>query len=109
LDLPPAKKELNKVWNSDITLAKCVHEVAYFKDLVLWCTNKFDTNKRIIQMQRKPPISLSPSFFKRMSRLPNPTMLFKNEEADKFLKDHQGEVELLDNYLTNLRIDNVST
>jgi hypothetical protein len=36
-------------------------------------------------------------------------MLFKNEEADKFLKEHQGGAELLENYLTSPRIDNNST
>jgi hypothetical protein len=35
-------------------------------------------------------------------------MLFKNEEVNDFLKEHQGGAELLKNYLTNLRIDNNS-
>jgi hypothetical protein len=66
LALPLVEKELNKVWSSSITLVGCVPEVEDFKELVLWCTDKFDTERRIIQIQGKPPISLSPSVFRRM-------------------------------------------
>jgi hypothetical protein len=64
--LPPTEKKTNQVWTSGIALAGCVPEVTDFKELVLWCVDKFDTEKRIIQVQGKQPISLAPSVFTRM-------------------------------------------
>jgi hypothetical protein len=66
LSLPPEEKELNKVWSSGIALVGCIPEVVDFKELVLWCADKFDTERRIIQIQGKPLISLAPSVFRRM-------------------------------------------
>jgi hypothetical protein len=65
-----------------------VSEVADFKELVLLCTKKIDTEGRVIQIQGKPSISLAPLVFKRMLRLTDPTLTFKNVEVDDFLKDH---------------------
>jgi hypothetical protein len=103
--LPHIKKELNKVWNLGIALDGYVPEVENFKELLLWCIDKFDTMRRIIQIQRKLPISLFPSVFKSMLRILDPTMIFRNAEADVFLKEYGGGVELLESYLTSLRID----
>jgi hypothetical protein len=63
--LPLAEKELNKIWSSGIGLNGCVLEVAYFKEMLLWCDNKFDKNRIIIQVQGKLLISLSPSMLIR--------------------------------------------
>jgi hypothetical protein len=84
---------------SGIALAGCVPEVYDFKELISWCIDKFDKNQRIIQLQGESPISLAPSVFKRMLRLPEPTMTFKSVEAKDFLKTKNGGFELLQDYL----------
>jgi hypothetical protein len=53
-------------------------------------------------MQGHQPISLDPSTFSKMLRLLAPTMQFKSEEADEFLKQHKGGNKLLNNYLEDL-------
>jgi hypothetical protein len=76
--LPPLEKNSNKIWTSGIASAGCVPEVYDFKELISWCIDKFDKEQRIIQLQGESPISLAPSTFKRMFRLPEPTMIFKS-------------------------------
>jgi hypothetical protein len=76
-----------------------VPEVYDFKELILWCVDKFDKERRIIQLQGETPISLAPSIFKRMFRLPEPTMVFKSVEAEDFLKTKNGGTKLLQSYL----------
>jgi hypothetical protein len=44
-------------------------------------------------------ISISPSTFSKLLRLPTPTMWFKSKEIDEFLKQHKGGNRLLSNYL----------
>jgi hypothetical protein len=109
LALPPTNKEINKVWILFIALVGCVPNATDFKELVLFCVDKFDTKRRIIQIQGNTPISLTPSVFKRNFRLSNSTTLFKNEELEKILKEHQGVAKLLENYLTNPGVDCNST
>jgi hypothetical protein len=48
LTLPLEENNLNKVWTSGIALTGCVSEVADFEELVLWCTDKFDVERRAI-------------------------------------------------------------
>jgi hypothetical protein len=50
-------------------------------------------------MQDHQTISLAPSTFSKMLRLPAPTMQFKSEEANEFLKQHKGGNKLLSNHL----------
>jgi hypothetical protein len=50
-------------------------------------------------MQVHQPISLSPSTFSKMLRLFAPTMRFKSEEDDEFMKQHKGWNIPLSNYL----------
>jgi hypothetical protein len=69
-----AEKKMNLIWTSGIALVGCVPEVTYFKELVQWCADKFNSEKRIIQLQGQQPISLAPSVFTRMLRLPTSTM-----------------------------------
>jgi hypothetical protein len=75
------EKNSNQIWTSGISLAGCIPEVYNFKELISWCIDKFDKNKRIIQLQGESPISLAPSVFKRMLRLPESMMNFKGTEA----------------------------
>jgi hypothetical protein len=82
--LPPPERNVNQIWTSGISQAGCVLEVFDFKELISWCIDKFDKNQRIIQLQGESPISLAPSVFKRMLRLPEPTMNFKGDEAKYF-------------------------
>jgi hypothetical protein len=97
--LPLEEKNSNKVWTSGIALASCMPEVSDFKELILWCVDNFNNEKRIIQLQGKTPISLAPTVFRRMLRLPEPTTIFKISEEDAFLKANHGGMEILDNFL----------
>jgi hypothetical protein len=90
---------LNQVWTSRIALTDCVPKVHNFKELISWRIDKFDKNQRIIQLQGESPISLAPSIFKRMLRIPEPTMTFKGDEAKEFLKERNGILNLLREYL----------
>jgi hypothetical protein len=72
-----SRKEFKQSLDFGIALVGCMPEVSDFKELVLWCTNKFNNEKRIIQLQGRTPVSLAPTIFRRMLRLPEPTMTFK--------------------------------
>jgi hypothetical protein len=96
-----AKKKMNQIWTSGIALAGCVREVIDFRELVQWCFDKFNSEKIIIQLQGQQPISLAPSVFSRMLRLPSSTVQFKSEEANEFLKQHKGGKNYLSNYLVD--------
>jgi hypothetical protein len=60
------------------------------------------TNQRIIQLQGHSPISLSPQVFRKMLKLPEPTLTFKGEDCREFLKKHNNGLDLLPEYLENL-------
>jgi hypothetical protein len=68
---PPRRKQ-TKFGASGITLVGCVPEVMDFKELVLWCVDKFDIERRIIQVQGKLPISLTPFNFHENVVTPKP-------------------------------------
>jgi hypothetical protein len=72
--LPPVEKKTNAIRTSGITLEGCVAEVTNTKETVQWCADKFVFEQRIIQMQGHQLISLAPSTFSKMLRLPAPTM-----------------------------------
>ena len=44
-----------------------------------------------------------------MLRLPDPTLIFKNAEADDFLKSHSGGMELLESFLMSPTSDTNTT
>jgi hypothetical protein len=69
------------------------------KEIVQWCVDKFVSEQRIIQMQGHQPIYLSPSTFSKIIRLSAPTMRFKSQKDDEFMKQHKGGNKLLRNYL----------
>jgi hypothetical protein len=56
--------------------------------------DKFDKDRRIIQLQGESPISLIPSIFKKMLKLPEPMIIFKGDEAKNFLKERNNKLEL---------------
>jgi len=68
-------------------------------ELVSWCIHKYEKNKRIIKLQGESPISLAPSTFKKMIRLPKPMMNFKVDEEKEFMKARNGGRDLLQQYL----------
>jgi len=82
--LPLDENNLNKVWTFGTALASCMPEVSDFKELILWCIDNFNDEKRIIHLQGKTLISLAPMVFRRMPRLPKPTTIFKISEANAF-------------------------
>jgi hypothetical protein len=75
---PPAQKYI--IWTSGISHAGCVPEVFGCKELVAWCIEKYVSSQRIIQLQDRSPISLSPQVFRKMLKLPDPTLTFKGED-----------------------------
>jgi hypothetical protein len=49
----PSQRRKKKVWISGIKLVDCVPEVMDFKELVLWCVDKFDTERRIMMQEHR--------------------------------------------------------
>jgi hypothetical protein len=71
---------------SGITLEGYILEVYDFKDLISWCIDKFEKNKKIIQLQGEYSISLAPLVFKRIIRVTESRINFKGIEAQEVLK-----------------------
>jgi hypothetical protein len=92
-------RDNNKVWTSGIALAGCVPEVFDCKDIITWCIDKFVQNRRTIPLQNDSPISLAPSVFKKMLKLPELNITYKGDEARNFLKGRNNGIELLQEYL----------
>jgi hypothetical protein len=65
-------------------------EVFDFKELVLWCADKFNVEQRIIQLEEKTSVPLTPTVFRKMLQLPTPNKMLKGPEADAFLDAHDG-------------------
>jgi hypothetical protein len=97
--LPLPEKNENKIWTSGISLAGCVPEVFDCKEVISWCVDKFIQSRRVIQLHSESPISLAPSVFRKMLKLPEPTITFKGDEARNFLKEKNNGLELLQEYL----------
>jgi hypothetical protein len=96
---PPAQKDV--IWASGIARVGCVPEVFDCKELVAWCVEKYVPSQRIIQLQDHSLISLSPQVFRKMLKLPEPTLTFKGEDCRDFLKKHNNGLDLLPEYLEN--------
>jgi hypothetical protein len=88
--LPTEERNANIVWTSGIVRAGCVPEVFDTKDLVIWCTDNFEKDQRIIKMNGRSSISLGPPTFNQMLKLSKPTAIFKVEEAKNFIKAKNG-------------------
>jgi hypothetical protein len=97
--LPLPERNENKTWTSGIALVGCVPEVFNCKDIVSWCIDKFIQNQRVILLHNKSHISLAPSTFRKMLKLLEPTITFKEDEARSFLKEKNNRLELLQEYL----------
>jgi hypothetical protein len=79
----------------------CVPEVFDCKELVTWCTERYIPSQQIIQLQDHSPVSLSPQVFRKMLRLPEPTLTFKGEDCRELLKKHDNGLDLLPEFLEN--------
>jgi hypothetical protein len=98
---PTAQKDGNVIWTSGIARVGCVPEVFDCKEIVAWCVDKYVPNQRIIQLQGHSLISLSPQVFRKMLKLPEPTLTFKGEDCREFLKKYNNGLDLLPEYLEN--------
>jgi hypothetical protein len=94
---PLAQKDV--IWASGITRVGCVPEVFYSKEHVSWCVKKYMPSQRIIQLQDRSLISLSPQVFRKMLNLLEPTLTFKGKDCRYFLKKHNNGLDLLPKYL----------
>jgi hypothetical protein len=89
------------IWTSGIAHAGCVPEVFDCKDLVSWCADKYIAEKRIIPLQDRSSVSLSPQVFRQMLKLSEPTLTFKGEDCKQFLAKHNNGLDLLPLFLQN--------
>jgi len=80
----------NKIWTSGIALVGCVPGFLNSREIVYWCVDKCDQNQRIIQLQGESLVSLSLSIFKKMLKIPKPTIMFKGDKARSFLKERNS-------------------
>jgi hypothetical protein len=55
----------------------------------------------MIPLQDNSPIILSPQVFRKMLKLPNPTLTFKVEDCRDFLKKHDNGLDILPEFLEN--------
>jgi hypothetical protein len=93
--LPLLEENENIVSTSGIASAGCVPEVFDYREILSWCVDKHERNRRVIQIQGESLVSLSPSIFRSMLKLPEPTITFKGEEVRQFLKETNSGLELL--------------
>jgi hypothetical protein len=92
--LSPEGNNSNDVWVSGIAKLGCVSEVFDAKDLVIWCTNNFEKDQRIIKLNGWSPISLLPTNLSEMLKLLRPTSIFKAEKIEDFIKAKNGGRDL---------------
>jgi hypothetical protein len=97
--LSPQERDTNDIWISRIAKVGCVPELFDATKIVIWCTYNYKKNQRIIQLWGQSMISLAPSTFNIMLRLPKPTMTFKAKEAKDFIKARNNGWDLLPQYL----------
>jgi hypothetical protein len=76
-----------------------VPEVFDCKDIVTWCVDKFVQNQRTIPLQNGSPISLAPTIFKKLLKLPEPNLTYEGDRARTFLKGRNNGIEILQEYL----------
>jgi hypothetical protein len=82
-----------------ISKVGCIPKKIDATELISSYIDKYKKNKRIIQLQVQFSISLGPSTFKNILKLPNPKMMFKVDEAKEFMKNRNGGKDLLPQYL----------
>jgi hypothetical protein len=96
---PSSQKEV--IWMSGIARSGCVPEIFYYKELFTWCTKRYIPSQHIIQLWYHSLVSLSPQVFRKMLRLPEPTLTFKCEDCKELLKKHDNGLDLLPEFLEN--------
>jgi hypothetical protein len=89
---PSVEKEV--IWTYGITRTGCVSKVFDCKELVAWCVERYIPSQRIIQLWDHSPIYLSPQIFRKMLRLPEPTLTFKGQDCKELLKKHENGLDL---------------
>jgi hypothetical protein len=84
-----------------IARADCVTKVFDYKELVSWCTEKYIPSQWMIQLHDYSPVILSPQVFRKMLKLPEPTLTFKGEDCRDLLKKHDNSLNILLEVLEN--------
>jgi hypothetical protein len=78
-----------------IACVGCVPKSFDCKEIVTWCVDKFVQNRRTIMLHNGSPISLAPSIFKKLLKLPNSTLTYKGNKTITFLKGRNNGIEIL--------------
>jgi hypothetical protein len=60
---------------------------------------KYSPSKRIIPMHNHSLVSLSPSVFRNMLKLSEPTLTFRGQDCKKFLEKHDNGLDILAEFL----------
>jgi hypothetical protein len=90
----------NKViWTSGIACAGCVPEVFDCKEVVSWCAKKYIPGQRIIPLRDHSHVSLSPHLFRKMLKLPKPTLTLRGQDYKQFLEKHHNRLDILADFL----------
>jgi hypothetical protein len=76
-----------------------VPEVFVCKEVVYWCAEKYIPRQIIIPLCDHPLVSLSPQVFRKMLKLPEPTLAFRGQDCKKFLEKHENGLEILAEFL----------
>jgi hypothetical protein len=97
----------NKVWTSGIVLSGSILEVFECKDITQ-CVDNLIQNIRFIEMHNSSPISLVPSIFREMFKLPELNLIYKGEEVRNFLKRKNIGLDLIEEYQYISRIQVIS-
>jgi len=97
--LPLPTRSSNQIWTLGNAMTGYVPKVYDFKELILRCIKKFNMNQRIIQLQGQSHVSLAPLVFKRMLKILDATKIFKGDEDKDFLRERNGGLDLLREYL----------
>jgi hypothetical protein len=91
----------NKSWTTGLAKVGCMLEVFYFKELVSWCANWFNSKHRMIKVvvEGRNLILLMPKVFKKMLQLPTPNKSLRISDTDYFLYSQGSGVNLLKDFL----------
>jgi hypothetical protein len=95
----PTQKDV--IWASESAHAGCVPEVFDCKYLIAWCMDKCVLIQRIIQLQVHSLVSLSLQVFRKVLKIPEPTLIFKGEDCKDLFKRHNNGLDLFHEYLEN--------
>lgn len=76
-------------------------KVFNFSKLILWCSQKFDSTKRVIKVGEggKAPIHLCPYIFQKMLRFPMPSCDLELSKVNSFIANNGGGQNILEQFL----------